>query len=386
MPKSVQVTRQKLTKGRYLVKIGETWYLETCTRGLQKRRTLGTSDLNEAMKLQASLPAGLDELPSAAAPTQPPPSPETLTLEDALEEYLDWYGEKNRQTSKERTEPVLRIFVGALGAEKDTRTIMREDIEKWIQIRRDGRSASTVRTDFNRIRAFLYWISDRKDAVERKVCRGISLPKTPRSPKPSPSAEKVRAVLRALGAGWIADYCRVLTETGMRPSELLGVRGTDLKGKLLAIKPHESRDLKTEASERTIVLNETAAEILTRRKEQMFKKEVPIFANHLGDVFKENSVYHIFKDTLAGGKLKKPPPELDMTLYDFRHFFCSEHAAPGPQHMDIETLGAYIGHSPASTQTLARFYIDQKALLRGAPATLIEQKDGEIVVLKRPGT
>jgi hypothetical protein len=71
-----------------------------------------------------------------------------------------------------------------------------------------------------------------------------------------------------------------------------------------------------------------------------------------------------------------------MTLYDFRHFFCSEHAAPGPQHMEIEALAAYIGHSPASTQTLLRWYADQRALRRGAPAELVgEPKEGKVIPL-----
>jgi len=47
----VQLTRVRLQKGRHLVKRGEIWYLETCVRGLQERRSLGTGDLQDATRL-----------------------------------------------------------------------------------------------------------------------------------------------------------------------------------------------------------------------------------------------------------------------------------------------------------------------------------------------
>jgi hypothetical protein len=50
--------------------------------------------------------------------------------------------------------------------------------------------------------------------------------------------------------------------------------------------------------------------------------------------------------------------------------------------MEIEALASYIGHSPASTQTLLRWYADQRALRRGAPAQLVgEPKEGKVIPL-----
>jgi integrase len=114
----------------------------------------------------------------------------------------------------------------------------------------------------------------------------------------------------------------------------------------------------------------------------MFDKNRPVFANGTGDVYKERSIIHLFLEILAGAKRAPVAEALKMTLYDFRHFFCSEHAAPGPQHMEIEALSAYIGHSPASTQTLLRWYADQRALRRGAPASLFgEPKAGKVTAM-----
>lgn len=65
------------------------------------------------------------------------------------------------------------------------------------------------------------------------------------------------------------------------------------------------------------------------------------------------------------------------------HFFASEHTAPGPQHMAIESLGAYVGHSPSSFKVLLRWYTDQNALRRGAPVSALgEAKEGKVVAMK----
>ena len=53
MAASAQLTRVRLQKGRHLVKRGEIWYLETCSGARQRRRSLGTGDLDEASRLAA---------------------------------------------------------------------------------------------------------------------------------------------------------------------------------------------------------------------------------------------------------------------------------------------------------------------------------------------
>lgn len=54
MAVSAQLTRVRLQKGQHLVKRGEVWYLETCSNARQRRRSLGTSDLEEATRLAAT--------------------------------------------------------------------------------------------------------------------------------------------------------------------------------------------------------------------------------------------------------------------------------------------------------------------------------------------
>ena len=133
-------------------------------------------------------------------------------------------------------------------------------------------------------------------------------------------------------------------------------------------------------------LNEEALKILKGREETMFEKDRPIFSTETGTVYKPHSALHVFEKALTDEDTGQIPPSLKMTLYDFRHFFCSEHAAPGPQHMPLETLAAYIGHSPKSQDTLLRWYVDQEALRRGAPPMLVgrSKKGGKVLELKHP--
>jgi len=385
MKHKAAITRVRISKGLHVVKRGEIWYAEECIRGRQTRRSLGVSDLQAALA-KAVLPREPKREPAAAKPA----AQGVLTLGKAFEEYTAWYA-KNRRSGV-RTGFALRPFVESVGKQADVRTLTRGQLQRFVDGRVDGRSALTVRGDFARARAFLRWIAARKDIPDLfNLCRGIDQPKDEETTREAPPVEKVRAVLRRLaesGHPWMHDYVRLLAETGARPSELLGLRGIDLRkkgdqeAKLVAIVPWEGRSLKSRWSKRTLEVNDTAAGILACRREAMLDKTRPIFMNPCGEVYQERSVAHLLRELLAGGRKRKVPAELDLTLYDMRHFFASEHAAPGPQHMAIEALGAYLGHSPASIKVMLRWYTDQTALRRGAPVSVLgELREGKVTAM-----
>src|SRR6185503_4527999 len=119
---------------------------------------------------------------------------------------------------------------------------------------------------------------DRKGAMDKSICRGIDFRPDDSMTREAPALEKVKRVLSKLriSGHWIADYFEVLIETGMRPAELLGVRGTDLRGQLLDIQPWTARQLKGKPSRRTIPLNDDARRILESHAERLFDKTLPI--------------------------------------------------------------------------------------------------------------
>ena len=362
----------KIRKGLRIVKRGQTWYREERVQGKPVRVSLETSDEREALRKAVAGP----EVPARPLLMHKPAG---LTLQDALEEYEAWYARNRR--SVDRTLAAVEPFVRMAGPDLDARALTREHVQRWADTWADGHSPLTVKADFSRVRAFIRWIAARKEIPALfNVCRGIDLPRDTEVTAEAPSVEKVRAVLRKVsGHPWMGDFLRLLVETGARPSEILGIRGIDLKGKLLSIVPWEGRLLKNKWSRRTIELNDAAAEILQKRVSRMIDRTRPIFATPLGTVYRERSVAHLLRELLAGGRGKPVPKELDLNLYDLRHCFASEHAAPGPGHMPVEALGAYLGHSPASVNVLLRWYTDQNALRRGAPAEVIPTKEGKVV-------
>lgn len=369
----------KIRKGLRIVKRGEVWYREERINGRPVRVSLGTADEKEALRKAI---AGPEEVPAPRPFLKGEGESELLTLGEALDEYKAWY-EKNRRSSV-RTGFAVDPFVDSVGEDFRVAELTRDHLQKWLDSRVDGRAAVTVRNDFARVRAFLRWVGARKDLPALfNLCRGIDQPKDEAVTREAPSVEKVRAVLRKLaesGHPWLHDYARVLAETGMRPSELLGLRGCDVRGKLVSIVPWEGRLLKSHWSRRVLEVSDAAAAILGRRKEAMLDKTRPIFATSLGTVYQEKTVMHLFQALLAGCRGKPVPEELRMTLYDFRHFFASEHAAPGSGHMAIESLGAYLGHSPSSVKVLLRWYADANALRRGAPVSVLgTPREGKVI-------
>jgi integrase len=385
MKKSSEVTRHRIRKGLAVVKRGDIWYAEECSKGVQSRRCLKTENLGEAISRAESGWTAPSEPAAAPAAEEPAPSA-ALTLGKAFEEYVVWYTKYRR--SIERTLTAVDPFVKATGEKLDVQALTRNHVQKWVTAWTDGHAVQTVRSDFSRVRAFVRWVSRRKEIPSLlNVCSGVDQPKDEDVTREAPAVEKVRLVLRKLsesGHPWMHDYVRLLIETGARPSEILGLRGSDVRGKLVHIVPWEGRGLKSKWSKRTIEVNETAIRILEARKETMLDKARPIFATELGEMYKERSVSHLLREILAGGRQKKIPAELQVTLYDMRHFFASEHAAPGPAHMAIESLAAHLGHSPASIKVLLRWYADQNALRRGAAVSVLgEQKDGEVLEMKK---
>jgi integrase len=371
------VTRIRLQKGRHLVKRGDVWYLESCAEGRQLRRSLGTGDVQEATRKAA---AG-EEAPQA---TFRPPggAAAPLTLEKAYAEFEEWFRKSHKPSGSRVTLPTVEAFVDFVGAGSDTRAVTKAHVQNFVDQKAE-RSAIYVRNEFARVRAFLRRIETKhKDAVDLDCVRGIDLPKDEGTTRTVPDPETVRAILRKLGSHpWLGDFVTVLLETGMRPGELLAVRGVDLRGKLLDIKPWGSWSPKSKWSVRTLQLTEPAARILEERKKRLFEKGWPVFSLPNGKVRNVKYTSAQYREALKeDGQI--PAAFQDANLYCWRHVFCSFHAQPGPAFMELQTLAAYIGHAPGSTRTLERWYTDREAMRRGAPPSLVgEPKEGKVATL-----
>jgi integrase len=275
--------------------------------------------------------------------------------------------------------PTVWALVEQIGTDADPRVIDRDDIEAFIE-RYDDHSPSYVKNEYVRVGAFLRWVAKKyKGSVDLSCLDVDNLPRDDSAGREIPDMTTAKAALRKLSAhGWLGEYVTVLLETGMRPSELLAVRGVDLNGNLLSIEPWGEWSPKSKWSKRVIQLNETATRILEARKKGLFDKRAPLFGLPEGKMRSVKHTSKLYRSTLGDAT------EFDLcNLYVWKHLFCSEHAAPGPAFMELQTLAAYIGHAPGSTRVLERWYANRNAMRRGSPPALtIEAKETKVVPMK----
>lgn len=373
----------KLQKGlRIVQRLSDgaiTWYREMLVDGRQVRVSLGTSDQKEAIRKAIAEPAGPEEGPAPRTFLKSK-APEALTVGKALEEYEKWYEEKNKASSAAVTMEALEKFVDFVGSDRDTRALTREHVEDFLALKKKL-SPIYVRNQYGRIRGFLRRISKRHKGAVDLACLDIAdeLPDDDSTGKEIPDETTARNALRKLAAhSWLGEYVKVLFETGMRPSELLAVRGVDFEGAMLRIEPWGTWSPKSKWSKRTIQLNAAAAEVLEARKKQLFDKRAPIFGLPTGEMRTVKYVSKQYREALG-----KDAEFKLLNLYCWKHLFCSFHGAPGPQFMELQTLAAYIGHGPGSTRVLERWYANREAMRRGAPPALTaEAKETKVVPMK----
>lgn len=358
--------RVEVRKGVHLVRRGGRWYLETCAHGVQERKALGTGDYNEAYRRVMLAP------PSDPQAALPPEQPKRTTMADLYNAYDKEYRESFRASSARRELPVVKTFVDFVGREKDVRRLSHEEINAFLEKRKGIVSDHTRYNDYNRVKGFINWA--RRPAGKRPpyltvdLMSGVRVPERPNAPKEAPSTEEVKAAIRAHQGSWLGDFFAILCETGMRPSELLALRGLSIKDEVVRIESWGTFKLKTKKSERTLQVSDTAARILKDRIGTLFDKSLPVFHGRLGNIRNEFKVSEQFH--------KKLPETLHgrVTLYSGRHYFASEHSAPGPNYWPQEQLASYLGHS--SSAMLDRWYSDDRAKRRGKPSSLLVEQEG----------
>ncbi len=174
--------------------------------------------------------------------------------------------------------------------------------------------------------------------------------------------EDLERILKAAEQSKYYNYFRILTLTGLRPSEALGLQIRDIKEDCLEIRRGWTIDgyspLKTKAARRDIPLTEELESILLeqRKKYAFTTKEGWLFPT-AKKVPSMNAVQcalkRILKQTTEweiGGKTNQKKlsvirPPVKCSLYDFRHTFATRMAEAG---MHQTALQAIMGHTDIS--------------------------------------
>jgi integrase len=287
------------------------------------------------------------------------------TLREALKLYEDDYVRRNRKSSFKRTIPEVRAFAEFVGLQTPLSDIKRTHLVEFHKKRGETCSPWTANNDLVRAKGFINFLRAEGLVLGDPTLK-IRRFKTPTVAKEAMTPEVARTVLRVMeGHPWLHDYIRVLAETGMRPQEGLNVRGYDLDttNRTIHVRAWGSFQVK-DAEDRKLCLNDTALEVLSRRKLQVGNDAIPLFTTNKGTARNILDTYHRYKTRLrkAVEYRRAPTSVADATLYSWRHYFATRCVAEG---WPVDKLAQYLGHATAAT-TL-RFYADRRVMEIGAP-------------------
>jgi integrase len=260
---------------------------------------------------------------------------------------------------------VVRLFAAYVGLEKGVRDIKRTHLVKFHKKRGETCSPWTANNDLVRVKGFINFLRAEGLVVEDPTIK-IRRFKTPTVAKEAMTPEQAKTILKVMeGHPWFHDYIMVLAQTGMRPAEGLNIRGYDLDtvNRTIHVRAWGTFNIK-DGEDRKLCLNDSAFDILSRRKLLVGNDAVPLFATKKGTPHKIPDVYNRYKKRLKAAVKQKKASEqvLEATLYAWRHYFATRCVA---ENWPVDKLARYLGHSSAST-TL-RFYADRRVMEIGAP-------------------
>lgn len=193
------------------------------------------------------------------------------------------------------------------------------------------------------------------------------------------SDQEMKKFMEAAEGSKYYDYYLVLSLSGLRPSEALGLRVEDIQDEKLLIRRgitlRGESELKTSAARRTIPLTGKLKTILHRLKDE---SDSWLFPSESGKP-SMNAVNTAFKRTVKntevwerGGrngmkKVRLIKPAIDIRLYDFRHTFATKLAEAS---MPESALTAIMGHE--SIITTLKYYIGLTDKMKNQAKSILE--------------
>lgn len=155
------------------------------------------------------------------------------------------------------------------------------------------------------------------------------------------------------------NYYRLLSLTGLRPSECLGLQRQDITIKHIEIRRGVTidgvSDLKTSAAHRQIPITSAIRPVLTDQLLRIPEYTDWLFATSAGLPSMsavKSALKRVLSQSAAWQGKVMTAPALKISLYDFRHTFATRAADSG---MPMHLLQRLLGHADA--QTTMRYYV-----------------------------
>lgn len=243
---------QRGAKGIYSV--------EFCVNGERVLKSLKTTDKKtaeqEAQKIYASYSA------------------DSFTLMDALQSIFNdrW----RHQLAGESYRKTVLLVINYLG-DKELKDLTSSDIARYIDYARQNVTARTINSRLTYLKAMLRYANEVGKYPDPIKIKLLPEKKTKTKFLTSEEEERIYSILFNYKP-IVADYFKLLLNTGVRRKELLEITGKDFRGNYLDIYCSKTDEY------RSLPLNNTAREILTRittgvkRNEKIFKISLALVA------------------------------------------------------------------------------------------------------------
>jgi integrase/recombinase XerD len=263
---------------------------------------------------------------------------ETLDLKESIVEKIDyfalWLQSKRYSKSTLKTYcEAIRIFLEFF-REKKLDEIDNFDIIRFNNeyILKNGLSASYQNQMVNAVKLFFQTIQNRKLNIEQ-----IHRPKKSKTLPNVLSKEEVKAILEAHGNLKHRTMLSLIYACGLRRSELLNLKPTDIdskRGILLIKQAKGKKDRITPVSTKIIEL--------LRDYYKSYRPTLWLFeGQNKGDRYSEKSLENVLKQALKKAKITKP-----VSLHWLRHSYATHLLESGT---DLRYIQELLGHKSSKT-------------------------------------
>lgn len=195
-------------------------YLDHAGKQCQ-RKLKGVHSLTMARQLRAQQLAHVEK---ARVLGYTPPT--TDSFDDVVPRYLRYQRARLTARAYERTRGIVEARLGPAFGNLRIASIRRVDVERYLTKRMAEVSDGTVIREFNVLKHLLKLATD-WELIPRNPAQGVKPPKTPAGRVRYLQPTELHAVLAAC-PGWLRPIAGLLAFTGMRRSEVLGLRWLDV--------------------------------------------------------------------------------------------------------------------------------------------------------------
>ncbi len=270
----------------------------------------------------------------------------------AWEQFLKDQKQRTGTSNYKKHEVAGRLrILPAIGNAKLS-SITPNDWQRCIDIgAKDGLSRRSCKNIEGSISAFIHYAERNRWTVNRLLPGDLKIPNSaaPEKDKNILQPDDIRILFeqdktvkngRIVRAHYIYAW-RFYVVTGLRRGELAGLRNEDISGDLLAIRRSinefgEETYGKNDNARRTIVLSETAMQVLADQKKHLCELGIVspwVFPDEYGERASATSIYGRWRFYRKRYGFKS-------TIHELRHTFVSLN-----KRMPLEAMKAYVGHS-----------------------------------------